>query len=1425
MAKDVFGPNSMGGSVNTNSLGFAYIDLGVNINPMKVGITAALGALQAYMIKAQTEMDTAMRNIWTLVDTSYNQIMKYQDQIYQLSREIPRSAQDLANGMYWIISATIPAADALTVLEAAAKSAVAGLSTTYKAADVLTDIINAYGYAASDAEHISDILFRTVERGKLTYDGLAGSLGKVVATAAAGNVPFEELAAAMATMTQIGLSADEASTALNRFILSIISPTNNATKAAKELGIEWDATALSSKGLIGMIQALDEATGGNIETMTNVVPEIRSLRAVLALARDSAEDFAGEVERMNNANGAMQRAFEKQADSIKNTMQNLQNAFFEFSSKMGQVMTPAIKAVANGLSSVFEWMANLPSATKEVLAYTILASTAFSTLSGTIMKLISSIGKLSLATMGPAGWIAAIGLVFALIVDIIAKTKDLNEETSRAAEKQGLLVEKLKDSAQSAGSAAKELESLISDYEKLSSKSEKTKEEQEKLNTVVAKIADIAPNVVSSWNDMGVAIGINIDAAKVKLKELYSVQRSYAQMTLNAAQAQQAAMASAITKIDASLPKLNAEFEKIQSLYQLGNIPGLYDKKTQDRILALGVRANEGLVKSMDDAIAYVAGSDKAFSDAIYAALKDAPKFIANWTKLSFDEQLDAILVLAEAKAKEGQSKLEQIADFSASKAEYAKLSFQAANAAATVQGLDETLSKLGDTANTNTNVAISETIDKLDELKTKIEAINTFGTYPERPLMSLFNAKSQIKALYESYPSNANDPTGQYHEQRKLLLDEMASLDKEIEGLLKKIVGNEIISADELAQLKADAAKAQADAQKAVNDAQEYWVKTMGDGLLPEYGDKLIDAKEAAEIAAKQYDKWLNAIKLIPEMAEIVSAEDFKLYKQAADEAKAKAQKSIEDAREYWVKTMGDYLIPEYGDALITASQAQATAKEEYKKWLDRISAIPELPEYGDALMTPEDAEKIMEPIREANRLMSDMAEIIGADILAFNKKVADEAKQAVKNAQEYWVKTMGDNIMPEYGDNLITQKQASKIAKEEYDKWLDFISSLPKLPEYGDALMTPEDAAKIMEPIYEANRALSEMSEIVSATDLETYVKAHKEVLKLREEIGKLFADKNLSGLIDIWQGISDTLGMASRGEYKGITGSLQALNDIFNPMIEFGKNYWRAIQEQMATGLDFAGAMDFLNNGLIKKLKESGEGVGKVLLQIGDYLKDTGIKAVDNIGSAISSLGSNLSTSIGGFFVEFGKYVINMIIDKFTRGLSMLDRKAEWSGEATDDKGRYQWLRLNRDGTPNPEGPDRSVRYWNEEKRRWEAWQVEKDYYKKLAEEEAKRRPAFQISEISGPMRDTIVTALSPLNQLNSMPSYVDRIVYAIREVRDIMSSAQTSSSLATASIQQTFNIQQVNILAPESSTFSSILADLDKQSRLAVAATGG
>ena len=263
-----------------------------------------------------------------LLDVDKNSVIKMTKDVERLSITFGKSADDLGKGLYHILSAAVDSSKAIDLLATASKAAIAGLSTVETAVDILTTVINSYGYQVEQAGYISDILFQTVRRGKLTFDSLANAMGYVTPIASQAGVAFEELSAALATATRHGLHIDMTSRGLALAIQNIIKPSEGAKKVAEEYGIQLTEAALRAKGLQRFLGDLGDAIGHNATVLSQIIPNMRSLRVAMVLAGDASDEFADDVELMGAALGRTDIAFIKMtdtaqyhADVIKQTME------------------------------------------------------------------------------------------------------------------------------------------------------------------------------------------------------------------------------------------------------------------------------------------------------------------------------------------------------------------------------------------------------------------------------------------------------------------------------------------------------------------------------------------------------------------------------------------------------------------------------------------------------------------------------------------------------------------------------------------------------------------------------------------------------------------------------------------------------------------------------------------------------------------------------------------------------------------------------------------------------------------------------------------------------------------------------------------------------------------------------------------------
>ncbi len=309
-------------------------------------------------IKTGREFEKSWANVTTMLSISEKATLKMKNQLIGLSPTLG-SVTEMAKGMYQVLSASVEPAKAIIFLGTAAKAAVAGVTDVFTAVDALTTVINAYGMAAEDATMVSDIMFQTVKRGKLTFGELSSALGTVVPTAAQLGIRFEEIAAGMATLTRQGINVNTVTMQLRQVMMSVLKPTSEAKILAKDLGIEFTATALKAKGLSKFLEEITEKTGGNVTIMGEFFSNIRALSAVFGLAGKSAAEFAYDISLMENSMGSTEIAFQKQMKTLdfwiktaSHALEDMKVAFYE------GMVDPIREAISSqeDLDKVFESM-------------------------------------------------------------------------------------------------------------------------------------------------------------------------------------------------------------------------------------------------------------------------------------------------------------------------------------------------------------------------------------------------------------------------------------------------------------------------------------------------------------------------------------------------------------------------------------------------------------------------------------------------------------------------------------------------------------------------------------------------------------------------------------------------------------------------------------------------------------------------------------------------------------------------------------------------------------------------------------------------------------------------------------------------------------------------------------------------------------
>lgn len=303
-----------------------------------VGVVSALNVLKRSFSGAVDDalaFSKSLAEINSIAPRTAVETQALGQQLILFSNQFSGNPQKQARAFYNIVSAGIQGtAQQLAVLQVSNKAAVAGLVDINDAARVIVSSMNSYTQAGLTAAQASDALFVAVREGQTTFTELANTIGPVAPIAAQAGVTFSELTGTIAAITKTGTPTVEAVTGIKAILTSVIKPTEQASKRAAELGLDFTTAAIRSKGFAQFLKDVQVATKGADSELATLFPNVRALGPVLALVSGNFNEFKRILNETGNAAGASDKAFQIisksaafQFERLTQELKNLPQAF------------------------------------------------------------------------------------------------------------------------------------------------------------------------------------------------------------------------------------------------------------------------------------------------------------------------------------------------------------------------------------------------------------------------------------------------------------------------------------------------------------------------------------------------------------------------------------------------------------------------------------------------------------------------------------------------------------------------------------------------------------------------------------------------------------------------------------------------------------------------------------------------------------------------------------------------------------------------------------------------------------------------------------------------------------------------------------------------------------------------------------------
>ncbi len=333
---------------------------------LSLKVTAPLVGLGLAGFKMAGDFDQAFRKVNVMLKATAEESKAYKKEILALSQETAKSAVDVTDAFFGIVSAGFRGAEAMDILAVAMKGATGGAADTVQTTAALTKAMNIFELKGmKGATRAMDTFFGIVDVGLLTFEEMALSFPMAATMAAALGIEIEEVGAALGTLTKVSGNTRQAATALNATFIQLVKPSEALQDLYEEWGVRTGPEAIDRfGGLQAVLQKVSDETHGNADELAKLFPNVEAIRAILPLTTTSAQDFADALVTVGDRADKSGKAFAEMAQGPgfqwQQMMVSMKNTMIVLGDSIANVLGPILEKVTGAIRKAVEWFSKLP---------------------------------------------------------------------------------------------------------------------------------------------------------------------------------------------------------------------------------------------------------------------------------------------------------------------------------------------------------------------------------------------------------------------------------------------------------------------------------------------------------------------------------------------------------------------------------------------------------------------------------------------------------------------------------------------------------------------------------------------------------------------------------------------------------------------------------------------------------------------------------------------------------------------------------------------------------------------------------------------------------------------------------------------------------------------------------------------------------
>lgn len=351
-------------SSSTSKIGGAFKAVGKVAKTAMVAGSAAAVAFTKTSIDAGMNFDTAMSQVAATMGTTVDKIGNVKAKAEEMGRTTKYTATEAAEGMNILAQAGLSADEQISGIGTVLNLASAGTMSLEESASYTAGAVKGFGDSMSNASYYADLMAKGSTLANTDVRGLGEAFSGSAATAKNYGQAADSVTLSLLRLAEQNVTGSEASTALNRAMADLYTPTDDASKALDQLGV----SAYKSNGEAKDFNDLVDELNGSLQGMTaeqknNALATIFTTQGLQAFNKMTASSDAT-VQKfwkgIQDSSGSAAQQAATQLDNLQGDITLLSSATeglqLAFYNTFSGTIRGAIKGVTSEVSGLAEAM-------------------------------------------------------------------------------------------------------------------------------------------------------------------------------------------------------------------------------------------------------------------------------------------------------------------------------------------------------------------------------------------------------------------------------------------------------------------------------------------------------------------------------------------------------------------------------------------------------------------------------------------------------------------------------------------------------------------------------------------------------------------------------------------------------------------------------------------------------------------------------------------------------------------------------------------------------------------------------------------------------------------------------------------------------------------------------------------------------------